>query len=158
VDTAHQFARGVYFDATGDATYQLGAWPRDACQALLDRGVIDSYWKVMQVEDIITCLLTFGPVAIAIPWYWSMFYNDGHLSKAYGNQWIKVNLESEMVGYHCIALTGVDLAPDNGAPPFFRVENSWGPSWLQDGTGRLTVENMRRLNIWDNWTFAEKVF
>jgi len=158
VATAHEFARGVYLDATGDTTYQNGAYPRDACQVLLDRGLIDSYWKVMQVEDIITCLLTFGPVGIAIPWYWSMYYGNGQLSKAYGNFWIKYNPDSEHVGYHYIALTGIDLAPDNGAPPFVRVENSWGAGWGQDGTARLTIEYLRQLNIWDNWAYIEKPF
>ena len=157
-EDAHQFARKLYLEASGDATYQQGMWPRDACAKLLEWGLIDSYWKVMQVEDMVTCLLTFGPLLIAIPWYWSMFYGDGRLAKTYGNFWIKVNLESEHVGYHCIALTGIDMAPANGAPPFFRVENSWGASWGFDGTARMTVENMRRLNIWDNWTFAEKAF
>jgi hypothetical protein len=155
---AHEFARRLYFDATGDATYQLGAYPRDACDALVRQGRIDSYWKVMQVDDITTCLLTYGPVTIAIPWYWSMFYNNGRLSRDYGNKWIKVNLDSEHIGYHCIALTGVDLNPDDGAPPYVRVQNSWGDSWMQNGTARLTIESLRLLNIWDNWTFAEKTF
>jgi hypothetical protein len=155
---AHQFARRLYLEASGDTTYKQGMHPRDACAKLLEWGLIDSYWKVLQVDDIITCLLTYGPVTIAVPWYGSMYYNDGRLSKAYGNQWIKVNLDSEHVGYHDLALTGVDMAPDNGAPPFVRVENSWGSGWLANGTARLTIESFRRLNIWDNWTFAEKPF
>jgi aminopeptidase C len=95
---------------------------------------------------------------IAVPWYMSMFYRDDKLSKAYGNYWVRVNLESEHVGYHMIALTGIDMAPDNGAPQFVRVQNSWGSDWGFNGTARLTIESFRRLNIWDNWTFAEKAF
>ena len=154
-ELAHQFARNLYLEASGDATYQQGMYPRDACAELLSDNLITSYWKVMQVEDVITALLTFGPVMLAIPWYASMFYIDGRLSKAYGNYWVKVNLESEHVGYHCIAVTGIDLDPDNGAPPFIRVLNSWGSEWGSNGTARLSVENFRRLNLWDNWTFAE---
>lgn len=157
-ELAHQFARKLYLDATGDSTYQNGAYPRDACQVLLNRGLIDSYWKVMQVDEITTALLTFGPVGIAIPWYYSMFYGNGRLARDYGNYWIKVNLDSELAGYHYVALTGVDLAPDNGAPPFVRVQNSWGDGWGQNGTARLTVESLRLINIWDNWAFAERAF
>jgi hypothetical protein len=156
-DSAHQFARKLYFETTGDTTYQQGAQPRNACAKLLEWGLIDSYWRVMQVDDVTTALLTFGPVGIAVPWYSSMYYPDSRLADAYGNYWIKVNLESEHVGYHWIALTGVDMAPDNGAPPFVRVQNSWGSGWGQNGTARLTIESFRRLNLWDNWAFAERL-
>jgi len=157
VELAHQFARKMYFDCTGDTTYQNGMYPRDACAKMKEMGLIDSYWKVESVEDVITALLTFGPVTIAIPWYSSMFYGDGRLAKAYGNYWIKVNLESEHVGYHDIAVTGVDLNPDDGAPAWLRIQNSWVP-WGLNSTGRMTIESFRRLNIYDNWTFAEKPF
>lgn len=158
VELAHQFARQLYVESSGDTSYQRGMYPRDACAKLLEWGLIESYWKVPQVEDVIAALLTFGPVTVAIPWYGSMFNEDERLSGEYGNAWIKVNLESTHVGYHDIAFTAVDLSPDNGAPMYFRVQNSWGPGWLWNGTGRLAVESFRRLNIWDNWTFQEKVF
>jgi hypothetical protein len=156
-EKAHQFARKLYFETTGDSTYQQGAYPRDACAKLKEWGLIDSYWSVPQVEDITTALLTFGPVGIAVPWYYSMYSDQQSMSKVYGNWWIKVNMESEHVGYHWIILTGIDLNPKDGAPEWVRVQNSWG-DWGWNGTGRLTIENLRRLNIWDNWTFAEKPF
>jgi hypothetical protein len=157
-ERAHQFARKLYLDASGDTTYQQGMYPRDACAELLERGMIGSYWRVPQVEDVITALLTHGPVMIAIPWYTSMFYKDVRLSTDYGNYWIRVNLESEHVGYHAIAATGIDLDPDDGAPPFIRIQNSWGSEYGQNGTARLTIENFRRLSHWDNWAFSESMF
>ena len=157
-DRAHEFARRLYLEASGDASYQQGMYPRDACKKLLEWGLIGSYWKVLDIEDIITALLTFGPVTIAVPWYTSMFYPDNTLAKAFGNYWVKVNMESTLAGYHDIALTGIDMAPDNGAPPFVRIENSWGLGWGWDGTGRLTIESLRRLNIWDNWALREEPF
>jgi hypothetical protein len=156
-ELAHQFARRLYFETTGDDTYQQGAYPRDACAKLLEWGLIDSYWKVLQVEDVVTALLTFGPVGLALPWYESMFYENGKLTKQFGNYWIKVNMESELAGYHWVIATGVDMSPDDGAPAWLRIQNSWG-DWGWNGTARLTVESFRRLNIWDNWTFAEKAF
>jgi len=157
-ELAHQFARKLYLDGSGDSTYQQGMFPRDACAELLKDGLIESYWKVLQVEDVITALLTFGPVMITVPWYGSMYGKDNALSATYGNFWIKVNLESTHVGYHEIAFTGIDMAPNGGAPAFFRVQNSWGAGWGANGTARLSVESFRRLNIWDNWTFKEKSF
>jgi hypothetical protein len=156
-ESAHQFARKLYLEASGDTTYQSGMYPRDACQKLLDWGLIDSYWRVLQVDDITTALLTFGPVGITLPWYNSMYFNDGRLSKAYGNQWIKVNLESGLAGYHYGIFTAVDLNPDDGAPPWYRFQNSWGGGWLQNGTARMTIESFRRLNLTSNWTFAERL-
>jgi hypothetical protein len=157
VELAHQFARKMYVESSGDTTYKQGMYPRDACAWMKANGFVDSYWKVESVEDVITALLTFGPVTVAIPWYSSMFGPDNRLGDKYGNYWIKVNLESEHVGYHDIAFTAVDLSPDDGAPAWLRVQNSWVP-WGLNSTGRLTVESFRRLNIWDNWTFAEKPF
>lgn len=158
VEDAHQFARALYLDATGDATYQNGAYPRDACDVLLKRAMIGSYWKVEQVDDIIACLLTFGPLSISVPWYSSMFYGNGTLARQFGNFWVKYNPNSGLAGYHEIALTGIDLAPDDGAPPYVRVENSWGAGWGANGTARLTIEYLRALNIFDNWTFSEQAF
>jgi len=162
-EKAHQFARAAYLGASGDSTYQLGMYPRDLCAWFKAQGFIESYLGVPQVDDVTTALLTFGPVMIAIPWYYSMFegnnkLGDKVLASKYGNYWIKVNLNTGLAGYHCVAVTGIDLDPTDGAPPFLRIQNSWGSEWGANGTARLTVEDFRRLNIWDNWTFAEAVF
>jgi hypothetical protein len=157
-EKAHQFARRLYLEASGDTTYQTGMFPGDACAKLKEWGLIDSYWSVPQVDDVIMALLTFGPVGLTLPWYFSMYYGDGRLRDAYGNYWIKVNMDSDLAGYHWVALTGVDLDPDDGAAPWVRVQNSWGSGWGYNGTARLTVENFRRLNTESNWTFAEKTF
>ena len=151
-ELAHQFARRLYLEASGDTTYQQGMYPRDACAELLRDELIESYWKVLQPDDIITALLTFGPVMVAWPWYESMYMTVG--TKAY----LKVNLASTHVGYHCLALTGIDMAPDDGGLPFVRLQNSWGSDWGKDGTARVTIENLRLLNIWDNWAFKEVPF
>lgn len=155
VNKAHLWARQLYFDATGDATYQEGAYPRDACQVLLDRGMVDSYWRVSSLDDIQTCLLTFGPLSVSWPWYNSMFNTN---VDAHGNHWLRYDIGSGLAGYHEIALTAIDLAPDDGSPPFVRLENSWGPMWAQNGTARVTIDQLKLLNMTDNWTFAEKVF
>jgi hypothetical protein len=157
-ESAHQFARKLYLEASGDTTYKQGMQPRDACAKLLEWGLIDSYWSVPQVDDVVTALLTYGPVGLTLPWYVSMYDNQASMSKVYGNWWIKVNMDSDLAGYHWVAATGVDLDPDDGAPPWLRIENSWGSGWGYNGTGRLTVENFRRLNLWGNWMFAETSF
>jgi hypothetical protein len=163
VERAHQFARNVYVSASGDTTYQTGMYPRDACSWLKTNGFLVSYAGATTVDDVTTALLTTAPVMIALPWYWSMFQGnsnmgDKKLHTAYGNYWVKVNMDSGLAGFHCVALTGIDLSPDNGAPPYLRIQNSWGAEWGQNGTARLLVEDFRRLNMYDNWVFAEAVF
>lgn len=158
VESAHQFARRLYLESSGDASYQNGMYPRDACATLVRWGMATSYWSVPDVDQVSSCLLTYGPLMVTLPWYMSMYYRNDKLSKAYGNYWVRVKLDSDLVGYHEVALTGVDLAPNNGAPPFFRLENSWGAGWGVNGTARLAVEDFRRLNTSDNWTLAEVPF
>lgn len=149
-ELAHQFARRLYLEASGDTTYQRGMYPRDACAELLEWGLIESYWKVVTVEDLVTALLTFGPVMLTVPWYASMYNVVGG--------YIRVNLTSTHVGYHELAITGIDMAPDSGVPPFVRIQNSWGSDWGTNGTAKLTIENLRLLNIFDNWAFRETAF
>jgi aminopeptidase C len=67
-------------------------------------------------------------------------------------------MDGDQVGFHFVAFTGIDLDPKNGAPPFIRIENSWGPGWGQNGTARLTIEDFHRLNRYENYVFTETSF
>ena len=154
-EKAHQYARALYLDASGDTTYQKGTWPGLACEVLRKRGTVGAYWRLLTVEDITEALLTHGPVSMTVPWYVSMYYRYV-VYKDLG-YYVRVRPESQHVGYHEIALTGVDLAPKEG-PPFVRIQNSWGADWGSNGTGRILLSDLAKLNLSDTWAFTEAVF
>lgn len=151
---AHLFARQLYFDATGDSTYQQGAYTRDALNVLVKRGQIASYHALRSVSEIVTTLQSIGPVTFGSDWYESMF--TPHTQ--YENSYLKVDKSSGLAGGHLYSLTGVDLSPIHGGPEFVRMENSWGPGWGHDGTARITLDDLAVLFDGDCFFLAEQAF
>jgi hypothetical protein len=156
-ETAHDWARALYLEASGDATYQEGMYPRDVCVELLDRGLISSYHRAATVTECLDALLTTGPLMFASPWWSSMDVQRTNLQDRIGKWYVKVNPDSDLRGFHLYALTGIDLAPDKG-PPFVRMENSWGPTWADNGTGRIAIDDLNILYDGDAWVMVEAVF
>jgi hypothetical protein len=156
-DTAHQWARDAYLEFSGDASFQGGMYPRDACAGLLRRGQISSYHRAASVEECINALLTTGPIMFASPWWSSMDVQRTRLQEQTGKWYVKVNPDSELRGFHLYALTGVDLAPDKG-PPFVRMENSWGPGFADNGTARIAIDDLNILYDGDAWIMVEAEF
>jgi hypothetical protein len=157
VNDAHMFARQLYFDATGDSTYQEGAYSRDIFNVLVARQQIRAYYRIASVDEIIDTVLDTGPVTFASPWYTSMFYRNNKLSDACGNYYIRINTGSELAGYHLYCLTGADIAPTVG-PPFVRMENSWGPGWGHNGTARIPIDDLHTIYIGDAYLLTENAF
>jgi hypothetical protein len=153
-DDAHQFARKLYFDATGDDTYQQGAYTRDALNVLVARGQIASYHRLGSVDEIITTLQSIGPVTFGSTWYEPMFEPRSE----YENSYLQVDTRAPVAGGHLYSLTGVDLSPIHGGPQFVRMENSWGPSWAHNGTARITLEDLAKLYDGDAFLLAENRF
>ncbi len=153
VDTAHQFARKLYFDATGDSTYQEGAYTRDALNVLKQRGQISTYYRLTSVEEIKTTLRNIGPVTFGSTWYNSMF----NTVSMYNNQYLRVNPDSGVAGGHLYCLTGINDDPVEG-PPYVRMENSWGRPWAKNGTARITLDDLAILFDGDCYLLTETPF
>jgi len=153
VREAHLFARKLYFDATGDSTYQEGAYTRDALDVLRARGQIAAYYRLASVDDIIDTLLHVGPVTFGSYWYDSMFDPVSQ----YGNAYVRVNPASGIAGGHLYCLTGIDLAPDDGVA-YCRMENSWGSGWGKNGTARITLDDLGILYDGDAYLLSETRF
>jgi len=151
--TAHVFARQLYFDATGDATYQEGAYTRSALDVLHKRGQLAAYYRLGSVDEILNTLRGVGPVTFGSTWYEPMF--DTHAQ--YGNEYLRVDIGSGIAGGHLYCLTGVNLAPAQG-PPYVRMENSWGPTWGHNGTARITIDDLHVLYDSDAFLLTETVF
>lgn len=153
-EDAHKFARQLYFDATGDSTYQEGAYTRDALNVLVSRKQIAAYHRLASVAEIVTTLQSIGPVTFGSTWYNSMFAPKSQ----YENSYLKVDPSSGVAGGHLYSLTGVDLSPIHGGPTFVRMENSWGPSWGHNGTARISLDDLGILYDGDCYLLSEDKF
>jgi len=152
-ESAEEWARELYVEATGDETLQDGATTRSILRTLLGRGQIGAYHRCASVDEVTGAILQIGPVGFALPWYSSL----DNVVEQYGNAYIFLDESSGIRGYHEVALTGVDLAPSEG-PPYARLENSWGPDWGHNGTVRVPIPDLHSLYLGDAFTVTEATF
>lgn len=136
----HQWARELYYEASGDGTYQKGTSGYAACRVLMDRGTISAYHWVSTPEEMKNTLLTVGSVCIGIDWFNSMFYPV----PKYSNQYLTVDPTSGLAGGHEVVINGLNLNPVYGKP-YYRLKNSWGTSWGYNGTVRVLVDDLNNL-------------
>lgn len=136
----HQWARQLYFDASGDSTYSQGTSAYSACRVLAERGAVSAYHWITSADEMRNTILTLGSVAVGIDWYDSMFYPYAK----YSNQYLRVATESGLAGGHEVLINGANFAPSQGAP-FYRIKNSWGQSWGKGGTARIKAADLEWL-------------
>lgn len=134
------YARKLYVDASGDATLQEGTSGLAACQVLAIRGTISAYHWITSASELRNTLLTIGPVCVGTDWFNSMF----NPISLYSNKYMKVDSSSGLAGGHEYLINGVNLAPSSGKP-FYRLKNSWGSGWGQNGTARIYCSDLEDL-------------
>jgi C1A family cysteine protease len=108
-----------------------GTSVRGAAKALQARGLIQEYRWAWDAETVRNAILTAGPVVIGINWYESMFFPDknGVLTVA-GN----------IAGGHALLVDG--YYDKSG---LFRLKNSWGRDWGDNGFARISGEDLDKL-------------
>lgn len=157
VDVAHTFARNLYFDITGDSTYQNGAWPRDAMDWCITKGYAAAYYRLVSIDEVVDYLLQHGPVGFASPWFDSMW----NVASGWGYSkipYLKVDPASGIAGYHWYVFSGVDKDPEDGRAPRLRVWNSWGPEWGFNGTAAVSIDDAHVLYDGDAYVMTENAF
>ena len=112
---------------------------KDGLSILLHHGVmtgdthkikrIRAYAKVNSYFHLQCALMLNGPCVAALP------------VKSYDNKFWK---GKEILGYHCIVITGYD---EKG----FEIRNSWGKSWGKNGYTHITYEEFND-NVLEIWT------
>jgi hypothetical protein len=125
----------------------------DGCQAsdggviLKRRGLITGYYRAASADDVVTAVLTKGPVVFASAWYRSM----DNTPKLYDNMpYVDVDPASGIRGYHAYLIDAVNLAPTAG-PPFAVILNSWGFAWGKQSRARVAIDDLHTLFIQNAW-------
>lgn len=134
------YARQLYFDATGDDTYQQGTSALAACRVLQARGTITKYSWAAAPDEFRTGLLEHGSLCAGTDWYASM--DDTVLR--FGAEYLKVDRASGVRGGHEYELVAIDLAPLEGLP-YVVMKNSWGTSWGIHGCARIDLADFEEL-------------
>jgi hypothetical protein len=99
-------------------------------KAGVELGLWGGYLWAFGTRDIAQALLQRrGPVVIGVPWFAGM-YDTGPRGK--------VVVSGPPVGGHCLAVVGLQLTGPNGeAGVHFVWQNSWGPSYGDEGLGYI---------------------
>jgi hypothetical protein len=108
-----------------------GTSVRGAAKYLRTAGKISSYLWAFDVNTLINTVLNIGPVVIGSNWYNNMFYPDGSGL---------IRVAGRLAGGHAYVINGVDTKTQR-----FRIKNSWGRSWGQQGHAYISFTDMSRL-------------
>jgi hypothetical protein len=92
---------------------------------------VSSYYWGYDLNTLINTVLNIGPVVVGTNWYNGMFYPD---KKGL------VRLSGGLAGGHAYVINGVDITKK-----LFRLKNSWGRSWGQQGHAYISFNDMTRL-------------
>jgi hypothetical protein len=140
------WARKLYLEASAlywglpDATMLKGTSVQSGAQALYNRGAIDRFEWVSNVDQFRYTLLEVGSLVLGIDWYASMNGPDS-------NGYITQDTTTWKHGGHCLIINKIDTAPEDGSVPFVRLKNSWGINWANHGTVRFALDEFEELIV-----------
>lgn len=109
-----------------------GTSVRAGAKILQSLGYIQNYYWTANINTLINTVLNVGPVVVGTHWYRNMFYP----SKATGI----IRASGRMVGGHAYVINGVDTKKK-----LFRIKNSWGRKWGQNGRAFISFTDMAKL-------------
>jgi C1A family cysteine protease len=108
-----------------------GTSVRAGADYLRKHGLIKSYHWGYDVDTIARAVLESGPVAVGTMWTMDMFVVS---SKGF------ITPTGSDAGGHAYLLDGVNIRHR-----FFRLKNSWGRNWGQQGHARISFADMQSL-------------
>jgi hypothetical protein len=138
-----EYARSLYklaqrdFDPWEGEDYE-GTSTLAGAKAATALGHYTAYHWCFTIEDYMRAVSHDGPVVVGSNWFDDMFEPDerGLLHPTGG-----------IAGGHCYILRGLTLDPRGvrkGVGPVFRITNSWGADWGENGEAFITVEDFER--------------
>lgn len=127
----------VYYQAqridefAGQEPEMQGTSVRAGAKILQSMGYIESYYWAQTLDEVVTTLLTRGPVVLGTRWYRGMFDIDQHGF---------VSLTGRPAGGHAYLAYGASTREQ-----FITCRNSWGPEWGVQGSFRLSFDDLASL-------------
>jgi Papain family cysteine protease len=127
---------------------QLDEWPGEdyegssviaACKAAVEDGKLSRYIWSFTLEEFILGLSYKGPAVTGCNWHEGMYdANDAGYIEPTG----------DIIGGHAVLIHGQHLVPGGTGPwgidldaSYIIFWNSWGPTWGEKGTARMTMRN-----------------
>jgi hypothetical protein len=103
----------------------------------VELGLWGGYRWCFGTRDIAQTLLRRQPVIVGVPWFDGMY--------ATGPRGV-VQVSGDHVGGHCLVVVGMQLTGPNGEPGVHFVwQNSWGPSYGDEGLGYVAHRTLATL-------------
>lgn len=139
----NQTAKALYWQAQKLDDWPGGSYPGNTdevyegtsvlagAKAATANGYYTGYAWAFSEEDIALAIANVGPVVIGVNWYEGMYDPDydGYLQ-----------VSGQVVGGHCTLLKGINV--EEG---YYVLHNSWGKSWGNKGTAKLSRDSMATL-------------
>jgi hypothetical protein len=108
-----------------------GTSVRAAAKILKELNVIKEYRWASNITDVSNAILNLGPMVVGTKWYTGM---DKPNSQGY------VSATGTQMGGHAYVLNGVDTIKK-----VFRIKNSWGKRWGQQGYAFIRFNDFAKL-------------
>ena len=124
----------IYYEAKvidGEPNQEDGSTTLSGVKAMQKDGRLQNYAFATSLDDMVTWLLTKGPVVVGTNWYEKMFTPDANGL---------VTIGGSVAGGHEHLIVGVDKDKQ-----LFKHVNSWGASWSQGGFFFLSFADEQRL-------------
>lgn len=135
------YAMRIYHEAQRTDPWPGGAYPGASprysgtsllagVKVLQRMGTIEEYRWAFGVEDLAVAVSRTGPAVLGIPWYSGMYQPVNG----------KLEIAGELVGGHAILCHSYNVRRRE-----FKVHNSWGRDWGNDGEAVVSYDTMQRL-------------
>lgn len=111
-----------------------GTSVRGVMKYLQELGYVQNYYWAMNADEVAEAVLSLGPVIIGIPWTTEMFYPDEehHVIRPDGN----------IIGGHALLVDGYNHGKTRRGTKMFRLKNSWGRSWGNNGFAYIRMDHL----------------
>lgn len=136
------YALDVYRQATlidewpEDWTNSEGTSVRAGAKEMARRGLIPAYAFTYNVDEVVVWILNKGPVVFGCNWY------TGQDNPRPNNDYF-IKPTGQIRGGHCILVDGVRF--NGNDQDYFRLLNSWGRSWGDDGRCKIKIPDFEKL-------------